>query len=108
MLPEKGVGGDTVITEVNQDVPAHILALETRDRKSRDIHGITVHGGTHEHIVVVIVAQDLLDTGGGALLEGIDRLSGSTLLGELGEDLLHVGCTTVVSIWPRLKETHVR
>ena len=50
-----------------------------------NVHSITVHGLAHEDIVVVVVGEDLLDTGGGVGLELIDGLLGGTLLGELGE-----------------------
>lgn len=56
-----------------------------------NVHGITVSGGTHENIVVVIVTHELLDSSGSTLLELLDRLGGSVLLLELVEDLLHVG-----------------
>ena len=56
-----------------------------------NVHGITVSGGTHENIVVVIVTHELLDSSGSTLLELLDRLGGSVLLLKLVEDLFHVG-----------------
>jgi hypothetical protein len=92
VLPESGVGGDTVITEVNQDVPSNELVKNCLfSHRGHNIHSVTVHGMAHKDIVVVIVAKDLLDRGGGTLLESIDLLLGSTLLLKLGENLLHVG-----------------
>ena len=59
--------------------------------KKFNVHGITVSGGTHENIVVVIVTHELLDSSGSTLLELLDRLGGSVLLLKLVEDLFHVG-----------------
>lgn len=56
-----------------------------------NVHGITVSGGTHENIVVVIVTHEFLDSSGSTLLELLDRLGGSVLLLKLVEDLFHVG-----------------
>jgi hypothetical protein len=74
VLPESGVGGNTIIAEVDENV-----------------HGVAVHGLTHEHVVVVVVAEDLLDGSGGTALEGLDGLFAGALLLELVVDTLNVG-----------------
>lgn len=92
VLPESGVGGDTVLTEVNQDVPGNrLVKILLFHHRGHNIHSITVHGVAHQDIVVVIVGKDLLDGSGSTLLESIDLRFGNTLLLELGENLLHVG-----------------
>lgn len=70
-----------------------------------DIHSVTVHGLAHENVVVVVVTEDLLNSGGGTGLELIDLLLRGTLLGKLGEDLLHVDLN-IVSKDPRI--AHMR
>lgn len=74
VLPEGGIGGDTVLTEVNQDV-----------------HSTAVHRGAHQDIVVVVVGKDLLHGTGSTALELLDGLLGGTVLLELVVDLLDVG-----------------
>lgn len=74
MLPESGVRGDTIVAEVDENV-----------------HGAAVHGLTHEHVVVVVVAEDLLDGASGTSLEGLDGLVAGAFLLQLVVDALHVG-----------------
>lgn len=71
MLPEDDVGGNTVLTPVDEGD-----------------HSIGVHGLTSEELVVLEVGDDLLDVGGSTLLEDRDLL-GVVLL-EVSLDLLHV------------------
>lgn len=80
VLPEGSIRGDTILTEVNQDM-----------------HGIAIHRLAHQDVVVVVVGQDLLDGSGGLGLELLDRLLGGTLLLELVVDTLDVGCTRQLS-----------
>lgn len=54
-------------------------------------HSITVHGGAHEDIVVVVVGDNLLHGGGGVGLELLDGFLAGTGLLELLEELLEVG-----------------
>jgi hypothetical protein len=96
VLPDGSVGGDTVITEVNQDVPKERRVSIKRNIECHQgfqrcySHGITVHGGAHEDIVVVVVGNDLLHGNRGVLLELIDGLGAGAGLLELLEDLLQV------------------
>jgi hypothetical protein len=75
VLPDGSVRGDTVFTEVDEDV-----------------HAVGVHGLVHEDIVVVVVAEDLLDGGSSAGLEFLDGVIRGTLFLELVVDGLDVGC----------------
>lgn len=54
-------------------------------------HGIAIHGGAHEDIVVVVVGDDLLHSGGGVGLELGNGLGAGAGLLELLEELLEVG-----------------
>jgi hypothetical protein len=74
VFPQGGVRGGTVLAEVDQDV-----------------HGVAVHGLAHQHVVVVVVGEDLLDGGGGAGLECLDGLLAGALFLELVVDTLNVG-----------------
>jgi hypothetical protein len=96
VLPDGGEGSDTVLTEVNQDVPKERRVSIKRNIECHQgfqrcySHGITVHGGAHEDIVVVVVGNDLLHGDGGVLLELVDALGAGASLLELLEDLLEV------------------
>lgn len=91
VLPDGGVGGNTVLAEVNEDVPGKESAsCEIRVGIHGDVHGIAVHGLAHQDIVVVVVGGDLLESDGSALLELIDGLGGGTGLLKLLENLLNV------------------
>lgn len=72
-----------------------------------DIHSITIHGLAHEDIVVVVVAKDLLDGGGGVGLELVDGGLIGALLLELLEDLLHVGWDGSAIVETEMKEKGV-
>jgi hypothetical protein len=80
VLPDGSVRGDTVFTEIDEDV-----------------HAVGVHGLVHENIIVVVVAKDLLDGGGSATLEFLDGLLRGTLFLELVVDTLDVGWCTLQS-----------
>jgi hypothetical protein len=73
VLPDGNVGGDTVLTVVEEDD-----------------HAIGVHGLASEELVVLEVGDDLLGVTGSTLLESGDFLGGGALLLELGLDHLHV------------------
>lgn len=74
VLPQGSIGSNAVLTVVDQDV-----------------HGVAVHGRAHQHVVVIVVGEDLLDGGGGAGLELLDGLLAGTLLLELVVEVLDVG-----------------
>lgn len=78
MLPQSGIRSNAVLTVVNQDV-----------------HGVAVHGRAHQHVVVVVVGEDLLDGIGGTGLELLDGLLAGTLLLELVVEVLDVSWNTV-------------
>jgi hypothetical protein len=74
VFPQGSVRSDTIVTEINENV-----------------HSVTVHGLTHENIVVVVVSEDLLDSSGSASLERLDSLFGGFPLLKLVVDTLDVG-----------------
>lgn len=91
MLPDGGVGGHTVLTEVNENVPGRGSAFRNLPGDiNGSLHGITVHRLAHQDIVVVVVGSDLLQGNGSTLLELVNGLGGGTSLLELLEDLLDV------------------
>lgn len=92
MLPQGSVGGNTILTEVDENVPANVSihAIYNIQARSSCLHRVTVHGLAHENIVVVVVAKDLLDGIGSAVLESINGLLGSAPLLQLVQDLFDV------------------
>lgn len=74
MLPHSSVGGNTILTEIDEHV-----------------HTVGVHGLVHENIVVVVVGKDLLDGGSGAGLEFLDCVFGSAIFLEFVVDGFDVG-----------------
>lgn len=76
VLPDSSERGDTVLTEIDEDV-----------------HAVGVHRLVHEDIVVVVVGEDLLDGSGSATLEFLDGFFGGTVFLELVVDALDIGCT---------------
>lgn len=90
VLPEGSVGGDTVIAEVNQNVPSKPsqYVQSRRGAIGSNLHGIAVHVLAHEDVVVVVVSDDLLDSAGGTSLElGNAFLASAALLEGLEEFL---------------------
>lgn len=81
MLPHGGKGGNTILTEIDENV-----------------HAVGVHGLVHENVVVIVVGKDLLDSGGCAGLEFLDFLVGSTLFLEFVIDGFDVGCNKLTQI----------
>lgn len=71
VLPEDEVGGDTILTVVEESD-----------------HSIGVHGLTGEELVVLEVGNNLLDVGSGTLLESGNSVG--VLLSKLSLDSLHV------------------
>ena len=93
VLPDGSVGSDTVIAEVNQNVPESRMSISLaflRCDISGNSHGITIHLLAHEDIVVVVVGRNLLDGAGSVRLELFDGLSAGTGLLELLQNLLDV------------------
>lgn len=87
--PDGSVGGNTILAEVNQDVPRN-SQFEISEVKSScgDIHGITVHGLAHENIIVVPVGKDLLHSASGLGLPHLLSLCRIRGLSELGGGIL--------------------
>lgn len=85
MLPNSSIRSNTILTEINEHV-----------------HTIGVHRLVHEDIVVVVVAKDLLDGGGGTGLEFLDGFFGSALFLEFVVDGFDIGYTTTLVPFLRL------
>ena len=73
----------------------HQLVNVVSHRNTHNLHGIAVQAGAHEHVVVVVVAKDLLHGSGGASLKLLDFLLAGALLLELvvdGSDVAYMKC----------------
>jgi hypothetical protein len=102
VLPDDDVGGNTVLTVVEQDDAVWSdQQVHCRDRSSpssgRCVHvyipAIRILRLASVELEVLEVGDKLLlDVSLGALLESSDLFSGSALLLELGLDSLHVTC----------------
>lgn len=96
MLPQGNVRGGTVLTVVEEDNPIIVsVCVSTCNRRTRNIHGIGVHGGTDQELVILEVGDNLLGEALSTLLELLDLI----LAGAVGShgllDLLHVGCNVL-------------
>ena len=103
MFPQGSVRGNTIFTEVNEDVPSrNTLAVRTyrqkKKKKKKNIHGITIRGLAHENIVVVVVGKNFLDCIRSAGLELINRLLRCSLLLELLKDIFDIGYNEVHTV----------
>lgn len=95
VLPDEGVRGDTILTEVNEDVPSTAI---NSGSKTQRIEGYSLAIGVvaltdHEVVVVVVGAEGLEGTGGSGLPCGV------LLLGLDGDEVLlealEVSCTNL-------------